>query len=457
MRRHSKDLFHLFRIFAGLFLFHFIFISSTDCSSSCKPKRHKNDDIEGNDVMRKSFKNLTGSALEEAVIDEISNKSNARVQVRHSEITRITRNMLRNFTELLSVDFQSNDIEDIESESFSSCTKLEKIDLMENRLVKITKHIFSGNFDELQEINLSFNLLIGIESGSFDKLSNLKSIDLSDNCIRHLHSDLFKKCEDLKFIRLHNNEIIKIEFNLFNSKAHLKLLDLSHNRLDFIPEFETQAIKRYVMSHNNITRLDLNYESRERKKLARIERLTVAFNNISLCAELREMRNDIIHLDVSHNAITNLNDFPLLLSLEVLNIAHNNISKLTMDDFDEKFPSLRALNISSNSGFDCGDYRFIRSSLSHIALSVDANFTHHCVHNDYEDDYFDAADPTRHHHKIVRQLKINRTLLIILLSSVLIIAIIHTTFLLHKHCRSKSKAIKHTKLEEKLLIENIEL
>lgn len=415
--------------------------------------------------MRKSFKNLTGSALEEAVIDEISqrSKSDARVQVRHLEITRITANMLRNFTELLSVDFQSNDIEDIESESFSYCTKLEKIDLMENRLAKITKRIFSGNFGELQEINLSFNVLIAIESGSFDKFSNLKSIDLSDNCIRHLHSDLFKKCEDLKHVRLHHNEIIKIEYNLFNSKAHLKLLDLSHNRLNFIPEFEMKAIKRYLMSHNNITRLDLNYESRERRKLASIERLTVAFNNISLCAELREMRDDIIHLDVSHNAITDLNDFPQLLSLQVLNVAHNNISKLSMDDFDEKFPSLRALNISSNSGFDCGDFRFIRIVLSHIALSVDANFTQHCIHNDY-DDYYDAADLTHHHHsidstadEIVRQLKLNRTLLIILLSAVIIIAIIHTTFLLYQHLRSESKAIKHTKLKEKLLIENIEL
>lgn len=451
----------------GFILLHFIFISSTDCSSSCKPKWQKQDDIEGNDVTRKSFKNLTGSALEKAVIDEISlrKKSNARVQMRHLEITNLTRNMLRNLTDVLSIDFRNNHIEDIENESFFECRNLEKIDLMENRLVKITKHIFNGNFEELQEINLSFNAIIAIESGSFDKLSSLKSIDLSSNCIRHLHSDLFKKCEDLKSVRLHHNEIIKIEFNLFNSKAHLKLLDLSHNQLDFIPEFEMKSIRRYVMSHNNITRLDLNYESRERRKLATIERLTVAFNNISLCAELREMRDDITHLDVSHNAITDLTEFPLLLNLEVLNLAHNNVSKFAMDGFDEKFPSLRALNISSNREFDCGDYRFIRSYFTHIALAVDANFTHHCsIHNDY-DDYYDLDINSRHHHhqiestadEIIQQLKLNRALLIILLSAVVIIAIIHTTLLLYQHLYKKSRTIKREKLKEKLLIENIEL
>lgn len=440
-----------------------IFISSTDCSSSCKPKRHKHDEIEGNDAIHKSFKNLNGSALEEAVIDEILLKknSNPRVQVRHFEITRITRNMLRNFTDILSIDFRSNEIEDIEKESFFECTKLEKIDLMENRLAQITKHIFSGNFGELQEINLSFNAIIGIESGSFDKLSSLKSIDLSSNCIRHLHSDLFKKCNDLKFVHFRHNEIIKIEFNLFESKAHLTLLDLSYNHLDFIPEFEMKTIRRYNLSHNNITLLDLNYNSRERRKLAKIEQLTVAFNNISLCAEMREMRDDITHLDVSHNAITNLDDFPLLANLEVLILAYNKISQITV--LDAKFPSLRALNISSNSGFECKHYQDLRNNFPHIALMVDVNLTHHCNIDDY--DYYDL-ETIRHHHQsitastdeIVQQLKLNRTLLIILLSTIIIFAIIHTTFLLYQHLHSKSKAIKRTKLKEKSpLIENIEL
>lgn len=458
----------------GLFLLRFFFISSVDSLTSCSLKWHKHADTEGSDVMRKSFKNLTGSALEEAVIDEISlrSKSNPRIQVRHLAITRVTRSMLRNFTDVLSIDFRSNDIEDIEKESFFECTKLEKIDLMENRLAKITKHIFSGNFGELQEINLSFNAIVAIEPGSFDKLSNLKSIDLSSNCIHHLHSELFKRCQDLRNVYLQHNDLIKIDSDLFNSKAHLNLLDLSHNRLDLMPEFEMKSIRRYVLSHNNITRLDLSYESRERRKLAAIERLTVAFNNISHCAELREMRDDITHLDVSHNAIIDLSDFPLLLNLEALNLALNNLTELSLDDFDEKFPSLRSLNISSNTELDCGDYRFLRSYLTHIALSVDANFTHHCrAHNDqiythvgeHFGDYYDSA-VIRHQNsidmtvdEIIQQLRLNRLLLITLLSAVVIIAIIHTTFVLYQRFQCKSKAIKHTKLKGKLLIENIEL
>lgn len=455
---------HRSRIFTEIFLFHLVFISTSDCSStsSCKLKERN---VEGNeDVIVGSFKNLSGNALEEAVIDEIlqRSKSNAehhrRVHMRHLEITRITRNMLRNFTDILSIDLQSNLIDDIESGSFDANTKLEKIDLMGNRLVKITKHIFSGNFRELEAINLSFNAIVGIESGAFEKVVNLKSIDLSGNCIRHLHSDLFKHCMQLREVNLHNNDIIKVAFNLFSVKAHLKVLDLSLNHLHFIPEFEARSIEHFDVSFNNITHFDLNYESEgRRRKLARIETLTVAFNRISLCLELREVRDDIVHLDVSNNEIFELSHFPQLPNLEVLNLAQNNISKLTpyADDFSYKFPSLRVLNITLN---DCADYRFMRSNFPHISLSVDANFTHHCS-NILHDDSFD--DEMQQHsidlkiaNEIFRQLKLNHLLLIILLSAIIIIAVIHTTFVLCKHFRSIHVAMIK---RGKSLIENIEL
>lgn len=453
------------RILKEIFLFHLVFISTSDCSStsSCKPKERN---VEGNeDVSVKSFKNLSGNALEEAVIDEIlqRNKSNVEhqqrhVHLRHLAITRITKNMLRNFSDIHSIDLGSNLIDDIESGSFVANTKLEKIDLMGNRLVKITKHIFHGNFRELQEINLSFNAIVNIETGVFEKLVNLKSIDLSGNCIRHLHSDLFKRCEELREVNLHNNDISKVAFNLFSVKAHLKVLDLSHNHLDFIPAFESRSIGHYDMSFNNITHFDLNYESggRRRGELARIETLTVAFNRISLCLELREMRDDIVHLDMSHNEIIELSHFPQLPNLEVLNLARNNISELIpyADDFDNKFPSLRVLNITLN---DCADYRFMRSNFPRISLAIDANFTHHCskiLHDDNSDEMQQRSIDLKIANEIFRQLKLNNLLLIILLSGIVIIAVIHTTYVLYKHFRSVHVAMIK---RGKLLIENIEL
>ena len=188
--------FSIFRSFyVNFVLLSILFISVcviVDCST-CKQQKHQNN---ANDVNRtKSFKNLSGNALEEAVIDEIAQQSkiNFRIDLRHLGISSITKNMLKNISSIHSIDFQSNEITEIENGSFTMNGKLDKIDLMENHLTKITKHIFSGNFHELQEINLSFNAISAIESGSFDRLVNLVSIDISSNCITHLHSDLFKK------------------------------------------------------------------------------------------------------------------------------------------------------------------------------------------------------------------------------------------------------------------------
>lgn len=174
-------------------------------------------------VSSKNFKNMTGLILESAVVSEIAQRiqTSQRIQLRNMKIPKITKNMMKNFSGIFSIDLRANEIAEIEDESFAENTKLEKIDLMLNRLTKITKKLFSGNFDDLQEINLSHNLLTAIEMGSFDKLLHLESIDLSCNCLRHVHADVFKKNPELQQVYLQSNDIEKISTDLFNSKTDL--------------------------------------------------------------------------------------------------------------------------------------------------------------------------------------------------------------------------------------------
>ncbi|CAG9804119.1 unnamed protein product [Chironomus riparius] len=425
-----------------------------DCST-CKQKNHQNN---ANDVNRtKSFKNLSGNPLEEAVIDEIAQQSkiNFRIDLRHLGISSITKNMLKNISSIQSIDFQSNEITEIENGSFTMNGKLDKIDLMENHLTKITKHIFSGNFHELQEINLSFNAISAIESGSFDRLVNLVSIDISSNCITHLHSDLFKKCSDLRQVFLSSNRIIKIGSHLFNIKTELNILDLSFNNLEMIPKFKIKSIKHLDMSHNNITELDLNHESsHERKKLANVEELSVAYNAITKCVKISEMRNDIVRLDLSHNQINDMNDFPILLNMEVLQLSHNNLSSLSVYKFRERFPSLKALNISENK-IDCEEYHVLHNSYSRLAISVDTHFAYQCINisGSINNEMEVMNTLQSNSHEILRQLKLNRTFLIVLTSIFAVLIIIPITFLLYYYRRYDT--VKYMKGEN--LIEQIEL
>lgn len=442
--------------FFSIILLLTLFQSLTHIDCSCKPRqRNTTNDVE----QLKSFKNMNGTILEVAVIDEISQqmKSNQRVQLRNMGISKITKNMLKKFSLIYSIDLQNNEITEVEDETFSENTKLEKIDLKENRLTKIAKKVLYGDFEDLQEINFSYNMLVSIESGSFDKLPFLESIDLSFNCLKHLHSDLFKKSPEMKQVYLHDNDISKIENDLFNSKTDLKLLDLSRNKLDFIPKFEMKGVKHFDLSYNAITILDLNYDALEKKKSVSVAELVLAFNQISECSELEERRTDILHLDLTGNIIESLNDFPSFLNLEVLILANNNISDLNLHNFEERFPSLKVLNFRENP-IDCFDYRYVRNNLQSLVVAADTSIIHRCHHNSTStnteefEDYEDAIihEIRMKNRDIVKHLILNRSLLVILLSSFFVCSMVSTIFLL----KYRVKLMKRAKGN---LIDQIEL
>lgn len=86
-----------------------------------------------------------------------------------------------------------------------------------------------------------------------------------------------------------------------------------------------KQIKNFDVSFNSIPMLDLNY-SHEKKKSAIVLELHLGNNQINECVELEERRTDIIHLDLTSNKITDLDDFPSFLNLEVLMLANNSIT-----------------------------------------------------------------------------------------------------------------------------------
>lgn len=431
-------------------------LNLVECST-CE-RRYRNTTVDNKPS--KSFKNLSGTPLEAAIIDEISQqlKTNPRIQLRNLGISTITKSMLKKFSDIFSVDLRSNEIAEIEDESFSENAKLEKIDLMENRLTKITKKLLAGDFEDLQEINFSYNTIASVESGAFDKLPRLEAIDLSFNCLRHLHSDLFKKSPELVQVYVQQNSIAKIESDVFNSKTDLKLLDLSRNQLDYVPELEMKKIKHMDLSFNNISLLDLNYASHEKKKSASIVELILAHNRISLCIEHEERRTDILHLDLTHNAMESLDEFPSFLNLEVLILADNNISDLGLHVFEERFPSLKVLNIRENP-IECADYRYVRNSYQTLVVAADATIVHRCHHSsnssssgDEYDDYVDPviAEVRSKNREIVHRLRTNFSMLVVLLSAVIVSVIAATIFLmLHR--------VKPMRRSKSNLIDNMEL
>lgn len=380
------------------------------------------------------FGNLTGTVLEKALADKILilSEHSLKVQLRNVGITELKGSIFETFSDLKVLDFQDNVITEIEDGIFSRNTALEKIDLMANYLRKV-KFFQPGDFPALEEINLSRNLIEFIEPGSFDKMPQLETIELSQNCLRLLTPDLFKKNPSLRTFFAGSNELENIAYNIFNSKTELKILNISANNLSFVPELELTKVQHFVLSHNKITLLDLNYDTREKKKSADVVELVLTFNQISDCVELEERRTDIMHLDLSHNVLTDLHDFPSFLNLEVLILAFNNIGDLSLHDFEEKFPSLKVLNLRENP-VECSDYRYIKNNLQSIILNVDSANVHRCQANKTltnDDEYSDYEDLMAKEFRtigrnLMKQLVYNYSLLLALLVILVVCLIILT-------------------------------
>lgn len=389
--------------------------------------------IRSNQLLQPSnnFGNLTGDALDLALINKIDSelKLHQQANLEKLKITKISKNVFRNFTKLREILLKINQISEIEDGAFEKNKKLEIIDLMDNNLTKITRNIFSGTFNDLIEIKLSYNFIDYVETGSFDDCPSLETVDFSHNCLQRLGSGLFRKNQAIRFAYFIDNAITKVELNVFNSKTDLKYLDLMRNNLAEIPQLELKKIGELSLSHNEIKIFDLNFE--DSKKSPTIDHLKISHNLITECTELEEHRNDLSVIDLSFNFLTHIDEFPSLLSLEILTLSNNNISDLSLYNFGEKFPNLKILNIRDIK-LNCSDFIYLRNNLSPLIVNVETEYANKCLHshnsNDFEDDYYldsiiakVVADTKR---EITHNLTINRALLILIL---LLIAFISST------------------------------
>lgn len=105
------------------------------------------------------------------------------------------------------------------------------------------------NFTKLQRLDLSFNLLFGVNDDTFASLEHLEHLDLSYNRIGTISEHAFKMNHQLKSLNLQSNRLTNLK--IFRGANDLVHLDISGNELrDVQPIFE-------VAQFNEVTHLYL--------------------------------------------------------------------------------------------------------------------------------------------------------------------------------------------------------
>lgn len=128
-----------------------------------------------------------------------------------SGLKSVTKKTFKTAGQIIDLNFENNDLVELNFDTFSDLTKLKTLNLAQNKISSIHSKLFASNTD-LQSLLLSFNSIDKVHENTFKKLTKLEILDLSNNKIVELREETFK----------FNIALIKV--------------DISDNLLEFLPE-----------------------------------------------------------------------------------------------------------------------------------------------------------------------------------------------------------------------------
>lgn len=249
------------------------------------------------------------------------------------------------------VDLSNNALKSIEELDFARLPRLRTLLLSNNELESISEMAFH-NSTQLQVLDLGFNNLDRLGERTFEGLVRLEILNFENNLLSELPDLLFDRS---RLQMLENINLASNKFEVAPLKAlqkqyfFISSVDLSHNKLVDIPADDSIMV--------NIKKLDLSFNplSPESVKNVLGEPKTVRSLNLAGTgiSEVSQLETPFLyHLNLSHNNITNLNDkvFERTTLLESLDLSHNIIRDLSMS-VHKIWPVLKSiqyLNMSNN-------------------------------------------------------------------------------------------------------------
>nr|XP_029727427.1 LOW QUALITY PROTEIN: toll-like receptor 6 [Aedes albopictus] len=294
------------------------------------------------------------------------------INLAENEIVEIQKDSFKDLY-LTHINISYNRLETIEPKSFINCANMTVLDLSHNLIKSIPRNAFDettyasewilthnlltnmsqiplSNMTGLRVLNASYNNIIDIPKNTFPKLYELHTIDVAHNNISHIYNAVFQNLLSLRILNLSNNALEKIGPSTFGTLHTLLEMDLSNNYLKDITRGALAKISglRFLhMAHN---------------KLEKIFQIPISLNQLNLAHnEISEIpdktwptMNSLLSLDLSYNKLQNnlqRGSFFGLLTLQHLNLEANEISEIPRDSLADlgtmQYLYLRDNNITS--------------------------------------------------------------------------------------------------------------
>ncbi|KAG9263735.1 reticulon-4 receptor-like 1 [Astyanax mexicanus] len=165
-----------------------------------------------------------------------------RVFLQNNKIQRLLQGHFSPTTVMLWL--YSNNISYIQPSTFMGFTRLEELDLGDNRhLGSLASDTFQG-LGRLHALHLYHCGLLTLPAGLFDGLHNLQYLYLQDNQLEFLEDDMFVDLLNLSHLFLHGNRLWSLHQNTFRGLGALDRLLLHQNRLQWIHQLAFHDLRR---------------------------------------------------------------------------------------------------------------------------------------------------------------------------------------------------------------------
>ena len=157
---------------------------------------------------------------------------------------------LQNLSNLKKLNIALNEIVDLSV--LGDKPVLRELNLMDNRVEEIK--LFSRySFDQIENLNLSYNSLTNIEPMRY--LINLETLDLKNNNLADI--DVLSKLQQITNLNLGNNSLIK-GFSSLKKLKRIQFLDLENTGLRSLSFLKNMHdLEALDISHNPISQDDL--------------------------------------------------------------------------------------------------------------------------------------------------------------------------------------------------------
>lgn len=271
-----------------------------------------------------------------------------QIHLNENKIFSIPSGIFRNCDRLVTLTLSSNEIEDINRNAFVFISRLTSLSLSSNKIQRMNSDVFAP-LTSMIMLYLDNNHIETVDTRWFRTMTNLIVLDMNDNNITTWDSNILQNNAKLQILFLSGNRIKTLHGNTFTNLPTLSFLSIG-GLIEEIPTFNGMGMLRSLtLSNNVITRVSAG----SFRHMTNLTQLLLENNLIETVDFALRDYNHLSRLEtlsLMDNRITTLQDnaFSSLVSLNVLNLARNEINVLRANSIRPIITQLNLLDVQDN-------------------------------------------------------------------------------------------------------------